>query len=101
MKLTQANIDRATLPAGKSEAIFFDDELPGFGLRLRAGGSKTWIIQYALGAKQRRMTLGSGKLLNPSKARSTARDLLASVRLGNDPAAERKEARAKASGAPV
>jgi hypothetical protein len=33
-----------------------------FGLRLRIGGSKNWIVQYALGAKQRRMTLGSTKV---------------------------------------
>jgi integrase len=101
VKLTQAKIQGLELPAGKTEAIFFDDDLPGFGLRLRDGGSKNWIVQYALGAKQRRMTIGSIKVLDASKARTTARDLLARVRLGQDPAAERREARAKASDAPL
>jgi integrase len=101
VKLTQARIQRLELPAGKTEAIFFDEDLPGFGLRLRDGGSKNWIVQYALGAKQRRMTIGSIKVLDPSNARTTARNLLARVRLGQDPAAERREARAKASDAPL
>ena len=38
MKLTQANVARARVPAGKSEQFFWDDEMPGFGLRLREGG---------------------------------------------------------------
>ena len=37
----------------------FDEKLPGFGLRSRAGGKRTWIVQYRVGRKQRRKTLGS------------------------------------------
>ena len=33
-------------PAGKADVIYFDDGLPGFGLRIRAGGKRTWIAQY-------------------------------------------------------
>jgi len=97
MKLTKLSIERLALPLGKSEAIFFDDDLPGFGLRLRAGGSRTFIVQYALGGRQRRMTIGAAKVLDALKARQTARNLLAKVRLGHDPAADRAEARARAS----
>jgi hypothetical protein len=43
MKLTATTVKTAELPAGKTEAIFFDDDIPGFGLRLREGGSsRTW-----------------------------------------------------------
>jgi integrase len=101
MKLTQASIEQLALPAGKSEAIIFDDDVPGFGLRLRAGGSRTFIVQYALGGRQRRMTIGTPNILNAPKARQTARDLLASVRLGRDPAAERTAARVRASDEPL
>ena len=59
MKLTQANIAKIKLPSGKSEHIEWDETLPGFGLRIRDGGSKTWIAQYKIGAKHRRLTLGS------------------------------------------
>ena len=97
MKLTKPSIERLALPPGKSEAIFFDDDVPGFGLRLRAGGSRTFIVQYALGGRQRRMTIGAAKILDAPKARQTARNLLAKVRLGHDPAADRAEARGRAS----
>jgi integrase len=97
MKLTKPNIERLTLARGKSEAIFFDDDMPGFGLRLREGGSRTFIVQYALGGRQRRMTIGAAKILDPKKARQTAGNLLAKVRLGHDPAADRAEARVRAS----
>jgi integrase len=101
MKLTQASIERLSLPAGKSEAIFFDEDMPGFGLRIREGGSRTFIVQYALGGRQRRMTIGSAKILKTAKARETAGDLLAKVRLGHDPAADRAEARVRASDEPL
>ena len=58
MKLTSKTADALTLPRGKSEAIYFDKGIPGFGLRLRAGGGTSWVFQYLIGAKQRRMSLG-------------------------------------------
>jgi integrase len=101
MKLTKASIERLTLPAGKSEAILFDDDMPGFGLRLRAGGSRTFIVQYALGGRQRRMTIGAVEILNAAKARETAGNILAKVRLGHDPAADRAAARVRAADEPL
>jgi hypothetical protein len=104
MKLTQASIARLALPVGKGEAIFFDDDMPGFGLRIREGGSRTFVVQYGLGGRQRRMTIGSAKvtqdgggLLSVAKARETAGNLLAKVRLGYDPAGDRAEARVRAA----
>ena len=34
------------LPPGKNEAIIFDEDMPGFGLRLRKAGARTWVYQY-------------------------------------------------------
>jgi integrase len=55
------------------------------------------MVQYAIGGKTRRMVLGSPAVLDPGKARETAKDLLAAVRLGRDPAAEKATVRAKAA----
>jgi integrase len=96
MKLTRVAVDGLRLPAGKGERIIFDEEIAGFGVRLREGGSRSWIVQYKIGAKHRRLTLGSTALLDPAKARERARDLLAKVRLGRDPAGEKIEARTRA-----
>lgn len=49
MRLTKANVARLTIPEGKTESIVFDDAMAGFGVRLRAGGKRTWIAQYRLG----------------------------------------------------
>ena len=55
MKLTAKAIRGAELSAGKTDQLFWDDEIPGFGLRLRAGGSRNWVFQYGIGEKQRRL----------------------------------------------
>ena len=67
VKLTKAKVDGLKLPQGKSETIVFDEGLHGFGLRIRAGGKRTWIAQYRLGAKQRRMTIGTVETIAPMR----------------------------------
>ena len=93
-ELTKAIIDRLTLPDGKRETIVFDKALPGFGLRIREGGKRTWIAQYRIGTKQRRVTLGTAATLDVDEARRRARAALAAVHLGGDPQAEKVAARA-------
>ena len=68
--------------------------LPGFGLRIREGGARMFVVQYKLGTQHRRMTLGSTAQLRLDDARSKARDILAAVRLGRDPAGEKAAMRA-------
>jgi integrase len=97
MKLTQSTVTTLTIPPGKREAIYFDDDLPGFGLRLRATGGRTWCFQYACGSKQRRMSLGAASAVTLAAARKTAAELYARVKLGEDPAASRAEKKRKAA----
>ena len=40
MEFTKTTVAALELPAGKSDLIHFDDALPGFGIRLRAGGKR-------------------------------------------------------------
>jgi hypothetical protein len=96
MKLTATTLPTVQLPAGKSEIIFFDEELPGFGLRVRAGGSRTFVYQYQLGSKQRRMSLGVATETNVNHVRKIAEKLHARVRLGEDPATTKAQARISA-----
>ena len=96
MKLTAANIRTLKLPKGVTDKVFFDEELPGFGLRMRASGVHSWMVQYAIAGRTRRVVLGLQTALAPDKARASAQKLLAKVRLGGDPAAEKKQARVKA-----
>ena len=51
MKLTAAVVRSAGIPPGKSEAIFFDDDVPGFGFRVREAGRGSFVFQYKLGSQ--------------------------------------------------
>jgi integrase len=96
MRLNAVNIRTLSLPSGVADRVFWDSELPGFGLRIRASGARTWLVQYAIAGRTRRVFLGSATVLDPGKARETAKKLLAAVKLGRDPAAEKHTARVKA-----
>jgi hypothetical protein len=87
MKLTQASIAR--LKADRADAVYYDDDLPGFGLRLRAGGSRNYVVRYRLGGLERRYTIGSASVLSVEEARKKARRALALVDDGMDPTAEK------------
>lgn len=97
MKLTQKTIESLTIPEGKRDHIFADSEIAGFGFRVRAGGSQTWTFQYKQGSRQRRITLGSFPAMRAEQARRVAGELHAKVRLGQDPAGDKFESRAKAA----
>src|SRR5277367_2477298 len=109
MKLTVGNTPALGLPPGKSDHVFWDDDIPGFGVRLRAGGSRVWVFQFTIGEKQRRMTLGAAtpesfktvKDPDGSVVKLGIRDQVAQVharvRLGQDPAADKAEGRRRAT----
>jgi integrase len=94
-KLTASSIRTLTLPPGVTDKVYFDSDLPGFGLRMRASGSHSWMVQYAVAGKTRRIVLGLASALDANKARATAKDLLLQVRLGRDPAGEKEQAKAR------
>jgi integrase len=95
MKLTPKAVAGLSLPDGKADVIFFDDALQGFGLRLRAGGSRTWVYQYRAGARQYRINLGNAVGITPQLARDTAARLAAQITLGGNPALEKQIAKAE------
>jgi integrase len=92
MKLTKNEVDKLRLPDGRTDHIFWDDGLPGFGVRCR-GPNKTFIIQYRVGRQQRRESLGDVRRIPLEAARTIARRRFAAVELGGDPGAERAKLR--------
>jgi integrase len=73
--------------------IIFDSDIPGFGLRVLRSGKRSYLVQYRVGRRSRRMSLGLHGILTPQKARSQAVNALAAVKNGEDPAAVRDDAR--------
>jgi integrase len=99
MKLTAANVARLVLPEGKADKIWLDDDLSGFGYRLRRtakGVNKTWTVQFRFGKQQKRASFDVSKF-TAEAARKLAKDYLAQVQLGSDPTAERDRLRKAAS----
>jgi Arm DNA-binding domain len=69
MKLTLDTVRAITPVSPKTEIIVFDDDLPGFGVRARLSGWKIFIVQYSIGNRQRRVSLGDVDELDLDQAR--------------------------------
>lgn len=87
IRFTDAFVRRLTVPAGKTDHIQWDPDLPGFGVRLRSGRA-SYVVQYRVGLEQRRKSLGDVRKVNLEDARGIARKRFAQVELGIDPDAE-------------
>jgi integrase len=96
MKLTLARIGNLKCPASKRDMLVFDDEQRGLGVRVTAGGGKTYLAQYTFHGQKRRIPLGSCSAVSLAKARDAVRAVMGEVAKGTDPSAERKKAAAEA-----
>src|SRR5688500_6225076 len=83
-RLTDQIAAALRIEPGKTEAFSHDDKIPGFSVRLRDTGSRTWIFRYRTGAKQRSITIGNTSAIRASKAREEAEALYARAKLGDD-----------------
>jgi integrase len=101
MKLTAAQIQRLELPTKQNDVVYFDSETTGFGVRLRSTGGRSYVFYYKAAGRTRRCNIGTVSATvtaaEVSKAREAAKTLAAKVRLGRDPATERKEKIAQTS----
>ena len=90
MKLTQRRIEILQCPAGKKDILVFDDEQTGLGVRVTAGGGKSYLAQYRHVGEKRRLPLGSCSAISLADARNAARAIMGDVAKGLDPASDRK-----------
>ena len=94
-RITKRTVDAAR-PASK-DSFLWDDDLPGFGLKVTPAGRKVYLVQYRLGGRRgrtRRFTIGQHGELTPTTARIEAKRLLGKVAVGQDPACDRDNAKA-------
>jgi integrase len=94
MKLTTDIARNLEPPSGKTDHFYWDEEFPGFGVRVRAGRNRVkrmWVYQSDIAGRTRRITLGHVNAIGIQQARKAAGELSAKVRLGDDPVREKAE----------
>jgi integrase len=101
LKLSETNIPAlesqfAGPDRDKVDAVYWDTEIAGFGMRFRRGGKRTFVLQYKIAGSERRMTLGPYPGITAKKARELAQAALGDKWHGKDPQADRRAAKAKA-----
>lgn len=86
--------DILSLPAPESgNKIYYDDQIKGFGVRVTAAGARAFILNYRIGRRERRLTIGSFPDWSLSSAAKAAKDLKQKIDAGADPLAEREQQR--------
>jgi integrase len=87
-KLTKRLVD--SVRPTDNDQVLWDDDLAGFGLRIKPTGVKSFLIQYRnTQGVSRRFTLGKFGKLTPEQARTIATGHFGDISKGADPAAER------------
>ncbi len=91
-KLSKRSVDAAK--PGKVDVFLWDDELPGFGLKVTPAGRKVYVLQARMANRVRRFTIGRhGAPWTPDTARTEGKRLVGMIAAGQDPAAEKEALR--------
>jgi integrase len=91
-RLLKRHID--ALAANGTDAFIWDSEIPGFGVRVKPTGRKTFVFQYRNAERiSRRLTIGDYGPLTLDQARRKARDLRGLVQNGEDPVQAKRDLR--------
>ena len=98
-RITKRLVDRLEI-TGKDHCVW-DAEMPGFGVRVRSTGAKSFVVMYRAGtgraAPLRKLTLGTVGNLTPDEARKIAKTTLGAAAGGCDPAGDKARARKAAT----
>src|SRR5512132_1095873 len=86
-KLTKRSIE--ALAPREIDYIAWDNDVPGFGVRVMPSGPKSFVLQYRAGRRSRRMVLGYVNVVTPEQAGTMAIHHLSALRRSVDPLAER------------
>jgi integrase len=70
-----------------------DGVVPGLYLVVQPSGAKAWALRYRAAGKPVKMTLGRWPMMGLSEARKVAAETLEAVAVGQNPAAEKQQAK--------
>jgi hypothetical protein len=87
-KLTKRVVDAADIQ--HKDHVLWDDELPGFDLRVFASGKRSYVIQYRIVGRSRRYTIGLHGVWTPETPHGRRRRPSWVGLPGENPAEERQ-----------
>lgn len=96
VNFTAERISRFECESSKKQAIYWDAKTPGLGLRVSAGGAKSYIFESRLHGKTVRTTIGDVRTWTIAMAQVEATRLKVMCDQGSDPRVQKAEQRAKA-----
>jgi integrase len=73
------------LKPGSGDLDFFDDDLKGFGVRVRASGRKTYFVLMRYRGVLKRFTMGPHGAITPELARMKAKGIISQLAVGQNP----------------
>ena len=80
-------------PPARGAKIHYDDELKGFGLRITQNRARSFILNYWIDGRERRMTIGSVPPWTVAEAKRRVGELRQDIDRGIDPLGEREARR--------
>ena len=89
MKFTEKTIASLKLKAGQTDLFAIDEGLRGFTCRVRDNGSKTFLYQYKVAGRSRKVVIGSANVVSLADAKEIAGRYHARVMAGGDPFADK------------
>ena len=85
----------ARLSVENKDTVFWDPELPGFGVRVYPSGVKAYVVQSRERGRSRRITVGRHGALSADDARRRAARIIARIKMWDEPVPSSSTARAE------
>jgi integrase len=92
MQITDKTIKTMPAPA-KGNRLYYDDDATGMAVRVTASGARSFVLNYRIKGRERRITIGDCSRWSVSAARKQANRWKLGIDQGIDPLAERAAAR--------
>src|SRR5215469_4428113 len=86
-RLTKSSVE--AIEPGARDAYFWDDQTPGFGLKVTPSGARIYVLKYRHRGAQRWLTLGRHGEITVGEARQKALRERGRIAGGEDPASAR------------
>ena len=85
LTLSKRIIDR--LSVDDKDALFWDRDLPGFGIRVYPSGAKVYVVQSRAFGRSKRVTVGRHGHVSADQARKEAIRIIGRIKAGESPVA--------------